>query len=1846
MNRRHHTGRSGKWSRPLAVERLENRDVPSTLSVVGPLSGTALSGLVSTVNNGREFISVGDTVYANATTSQTGAELFRVQGSSLALAADIVSGLGSSNPRNLVAAGDRAFFIATDSSGDALYMASTTTSTPAGANSSVTTTTVTRVPGSPADVAKIAAVGRDVFMITRSGVGVLRTAYDGNGNPSVQSITNVADPVTSGDVASELFDLKDIIPVDGKLVLTRSSSADDTSLIELFPGIDDSANATFTGRKISITGASGISNLTPVGARLYFHAATPTGNILTVMNPDATVVTLLPAGTTSGGALSAVDKFVYFAGTQNQRTELWRTDGTVLGTEFYLDINGQVSSSLDPAAGLLNSAVLDNTLFLAADFAQSSGRTQTFSNPIPSSIPDATGSNPIVNGSVTSPILVNQDFSINAIRVRVNITHPTVSNLRLDLNFLPTGQTNTQTVTLFDGQGFAGDNLVNTLFDDSAPVSITTGVAPFTGSFKPLNPLALFAGQNTRGNWTLTVTDKATGDTGTLNNWSLEVIPRAPQGVELGALKFDLAGNLVGKTVFELAPGTIGSDPLRQIPRSSNPANLTVSNGRLFFTADLPQGIAGSRNDLWTSDGTTAGTFMVSSPVANSSLSGPSQLTSVGNNLLFNATNASGSGIYNLSTSHTYTPGLLSTSIAPTANSLTSLNQNAYFISDGDFFTSDGTAAGTRATSSTQPAYAALDNTLLAFDDSLLFFKSDGVYKTDGTDAGTQLLPTAPCPSSVSLSSPKVVGRLNGRLQIVDGSNLLEYDGFANLRVVSANYVAPTSGQGPGGAGINGNLVYAKSGVGLVSRGLFDLAETTLLDTQEPVQNIIASAGGIVFLLGDPSAAGQSKVVFTRGSGVPITLYQSSLAETIPGSFVFSNGSLFFNTQAAGSVIPKVIKLGNPTLDPNLNPTGFSVLPVAASGMPATLTLANTQNGLQREGEAIPFSRGVILSLAGNLVNGQATVPTGNETFVISQDGALSLVANISPNPNVPSNNPDSDPGQFLAANGLVYFSADDGSGREIYYYDTQTRQAARLIDVNTNFGISSNPTDLTLSGNTFYWSAEPSAFSPRLYANLPDPILPPVSSIMRLAPVNEVITSTGTTPVATFMVRFNVPVDPVSVDVGDFLLSKSSSLSAGTILNVRQANAGTLDYTVLVDLGGANPGFGTLGLQVSASAKFSYAGNTISSFGGFQAGETYAVNPPKPTLVSLAPLAPSGTGTTNSANVSFRATFSTPVDPTTVNSNDFDVSATGNLVTGKPSVLPSGSGSTEFVITLPMVSGLGTASLALKASPTILSYENQPYDSGAAAPSSGGFSIDLVRPSLSQVNRFSPSNSELGQPTAVFAVKFSEAVAPSTVNATSTFRTSLGSILSVAQSSSDTWLVTVTGLPQSGTVALSMNPFAGVTDLYGNSIDTTIASSPNQTYTINPAPQLLSVAPATLPNPKATSVVFTATFSKAINAASVTASDFVLVTTGGVTGTIASATVSGSTVTVTVNGLRGAGTLTVNTAPGATILDNSGNNIVAPAVAPTLGTFLLDPPVSTIVNKPVLLSQASPGSSNLIEVRRGLFSSTLAPFPSSYRNGVAATTGDYNGDGVADVIAVARQGLSGRVSVFSGTNDQVIASFASFPGFAGPLNVASGDYNGDGVAEIAVGVAGRGAAIIKVFAFQNPFPIASLNALPGYNGGVSLAMADVTGDGKADIVTGTQGGTITRVRVFSQGVLVQDYRPIDMLSRSAILVSAGDLDGDGKAEVIVSGAAGANPSVTIFNGARPGQAIGSFFAFPVNNKSGVTVTVGDHDGDGRLDIYTALASGNSSLVKVFNGRNLRQVDSFFSLLSGPLRLS
>lgn len=101
-------------------------------------------------------------------------------------------------------------------------------------------------------------------------------------------------------------------------------------------------------------------------------------------------------------------------------------------------------------------------------------------------------------------------------RVTVNLTHTWMADLQIWL-VAPDGDS----VQLFNRHGGSGDNLVSTVFDDSAAASISTGTAPFTGTWRPIAPLSTLIGKNPNGTWNLRIRDNAGGDVGTLTSWSL-----------------------------------------------------------------------------------------------------------------------------------------------------------------------------------------------------------------------------------------------------------------------------------------------------------------------------------------------------------------------------------------------------------------------------------------------------------------------------------------------------------------------------------------------------------------------------------------------------------------------------------------------------------------------------------------------------------------------------------------------------------------------------------------------------------------------------------------------------------------------------------------------------------------------------------------------------------------------------------------------------------------------------------------------------------------------------------------------------------------------------------------------------------------------------------------------------------------------------------------------------------------------------------------------------------------------------------------------------------------------------
>jgi len=123
---------------------------------------------------------------------------------------------------------------------------------------------------------------------------------------------------------------------------------------------------------------------------------------------------------------------------------------------------------------------------------------------------------------IKDTINIIQDGKVENVKVNLNINHPNVGELFITLYH------NSSSSTLAQYNGSGGQNFTNTTFSDSANLSITQGVPPFTGYFKPISPLNVFNNQSMQCNWILRIYDKTSGNTGTLLSWSV-ILRYSPQ---------------------------------------------------------------------------------------------------------------------------------------------------------------------------------------------------------------------------------------------------------------------------------------------------------------------------------------------------------------------------------------------------------------------------------------------------------------------------------------------------------------------------------------------------------------------------------------------------------------------------------------------------------------------------------------------------------------------------------------------------------------------------------------------------------------------------------------------------------------------------------------------------------------------------------------------------------------------------------------------------------------------------------------------------------------------------------------------------------------------------------------------------------------------------------------------------------------------------------------------------------------------------------------------------------------------------------------------------------------------
>jgi subtilisin-like proprotein convertase family protein len=135
--------------------------------------------------------------------------------------------------------------------------------------------------------------------------------------------------------------------------------------------------------------------------------------------------------------------------------------------------------------------------------------------------------NPSTLGTVTSTFTVSGCNTLDDVNVGLSIDHTWVGDLLITLT--NPGNTVVRLVNspIAGNDSCSGNNL-RALLDDSSPnggvdFQCGNGTPSIFGLFQPSQPLSAFNGATGNGTWKLTVNDVYPQDTGTLNDWSLQL---------------------------------------------------------------------------------------------------------------------------------------------------------------------------------------------------------------------------------------------------------------------------------------------------------------------------------------------------------------------------------------------------------------------------------------------------------------------------------------------------------------------------------------------------------------------------------------------------------------------------------------------------------------------------------------------------------------------------------------------------------------------------------------------------------------------------------------------------------------------------------------------------------------------------------------------------------------------------------------------------------------------------------------------------------------------------------------------------------------------------------------------------------------------------------------------------------------------------------------------------------------------------------------------------------------------------------------------------------------------------
>lgn len=641
----------------------------------------------------RNFVLNG-VAYFFATSDGNGSELFRSDGTlaGTRLVKDINPGAGSGAPSTplFFDLGGVLIFTASDgASGTELWRSDGTSSGTSllrdinpGSTSGVTTTTLSN----------FAVMGSKLYFPATDGTGSELWATDG----TAAGTARVADiHPTSGSSPTNL------VVFNNALYFLASDGVSGTELWKT-----DGATTTLVADINGTSTSSSVAEVTEHNGFLYFRASGATGGselyrtdgVTTSLVKDINVTTST-ASSTPGGFVRFNNELYFRATDGSSGIELWKTDGTDLGTVRVADLNPGSASSLTSSDPII---AFDGKLVFPATASTTIGKELY-----------------VFTGTGTPSLLADLNSSTGSSSFNDFFEFETAAGKRLFF---------TNFITASGRESYVTDGT-------PAGTFALGEINPGSGSSSAAN-FAAFGGK-----LFFSATSGTTAATAT--------------GSELYATDGTVAGTALVRDINQ-----IPVSDTNPATRDASPQSLFVAGGRLNFRAD--DGVSG--NELWTSDGTAAGTTLLKDIYGPASNSTPTKFTTVGETVFFIA-NDGVNGVELWKTGGTSASTTLVKDINPNVDGagvglgsspddLTAVGNLLYFTAtDGasgrELWRSDGTEAGTYMVIDldTAPNASGLGpSPTLRELNGLLTFKGwpatggQELWITDGTAAGTRLV--------------------------------------------------------------------------------------------------------------------------------------------------------------------------------------------------------------------------------------------------------------------------------------------------------------------------------------------------------------------------------------------------------------------------------------------------------------------------------------------------------------------------------------------------------------------------------------------------------------------------------------------------------------------------------------------------------------------------------------------------------------------------------------------------------------------------------------------------------------------------------------------------------------------------------------------------------------------------------------------------------------------------------------------------------------------------------------------------------------------------------------------------